>query len=205
MTPITLLRCAQNNIATKTFAFSETGFVKVRDYDAGMWFSYDKLLVENIFELSQLLTYIEYRQDTFIVRGQLIQGFDPKCCRRILNVQEDGSPPQFEDVPGGIHWLSVDCDKIPLPPVINAVTNPEAAIRYLLSLLPPILQGVTVHWQLSCSFGLLGSDTISAHLWFWSDRPLSSFELKTWGVRYNEQTQGFFICKLKNQVDLKCG
>src|SRR5690606_40182842 len=81
-------------------------------------------------------------------------------------------------------WLLVDMDAITPAVGIDPAEDPESAIEYLIGLLPDEFADASCWWQWSSSAGLKG-DHLSAHLWFWLNRPLGDGDLARWAKFVN--------------------
>jgi hypothetical protein len=69
------------------------------------------------------------------------------------------------------YLLPFDFDSIPCPAEIDAVQEPDAAVRWLIeTTLPPEFHKAGVVYQFSSSFGLTGNK-LKAHLFFWLAAP----------------------------------
>jgi hypothetical protein len=115
------------------------------------------------------------------VRDDLRHRF--KLYRRLLHPQP-GSPDTFMAVPR--RWFCIDIDGLPLPDGLDVVTDPEAVIGYIRSLLPPELRDVTFVLQLSSSAGFLPGQ-VRGHLWFWLAEPAGTDRLKRWAASFGER------------------
>jgi len=81
----------------------------------------------------------------------------------------------------GQPWVLLDIDKKPVPPEIDPVRDPKGAAQYLIDdCLPPYLRDVSFVVQWSSSTGMKSPGLLSAHLWYWLDRPLTAAQLKAW-------------------------
>ena len=77
-------------------------------------------------------------------------------------------------------WIMIDVDKLLLSEGLNILQEPLGAIEFAVQQLPPEFHETSYHWQLSASAGLKESNTLSAHLYFWLDRPRSNESLRAW-------------------------
>ncbi len=146
------------------------------------YFDYDTYTVGNISEFSTLLTSLEEKRQSCLIRGRYkgndhARHVDPDYqegkVRRILDV--------FDDQP--LHSVMIEVDDFE-PEFFDPVKEPMEAIQeYIEDMLPECFQGKTFHWQLSSSAGKKGKEHIlKVHLWFWLKTPQTSAELKQWAT-----------------------
>ena len=142
--------------------------------------------MSNIVELSDLLTQLEEKTDTLLVRGGLKPDVDLSrpVRRRMRGNEQDVNESPFEDIEQP--WMMLDFDTVEATPTTDLVNDPESAIRHVIKLLPMEFQGVTCHWQLSSSAGIKSG--IRVHLWYWLTKPVTCYDLKQqWAVKFNQQ------------------
>jgi len=151
----------------KTLTWTDTGWSK-SDYANAYLFNTVCNSVASIDELSLWLRAMETHPTCAVVRGRLVAGRDEVNIRRTLCTfaSPEGN---FEAVPGGLPWMMLDIDKLPVASL--GLTTNEDRLAHLISLLPPEFQNVTFHYQWSSSAGLGGWDLLSCHLWFWLAEP----------------------------------
>jgi hypothetical protein len=179
---ITILRCKRGHRATKRwFLDPYTGKLTLAGYDAGKWFAAESAEVDGIGELSALLTRLERDKTALVIRGELLPAVDPRRVRRTKR-RVGKVEPYFAEPVGGRRWVLIDFDKVPIPAHIDIVDDPEGAVEYLVGLLPDEFRDVSCHWQLSSSAGMGNLGVLSAHLWFWLDRPVTEGGLKRWAT-----------------------
>lgn len=154
-------------LLTKIIRRSKGEWVK-SNYDNAYHFGARTHDVDNIHALSTWLSVLEDMPDHALVRGRVVEGRDPFCIRRTLHTStnQEGN---FEPVPGGLPWVMLDIDKLPVASL--GLTTNEERLAHVISILPPEFQDATFHYQWSSSAGLDGWQTLSAHLWFWLDEP----------------------------------
>ena len=176
---VTVLQVGSGKSATKTFQWNGNAFIKIKDFNAGMWFSQEEHVVSNIHELSKLLTAVEEARDRFIIRGELNKDAPSKerGVRRMKYPDDDGGI-WFKERPR--HWVMIDIDGIDLPDWADPVNDPKRIVNFLINLLPEYFRRVTCHWQMSSSAGVKPATEARAHLWYWMDRALGQDELKKW-------------------------
>ena len=155
--------------------------------EIGYWFSIESKPVANIHDLSKLLLTLEGDPSRFIVRGTAADTVDTtKRVRRRLR-RPTGAVQEAPFIDIASDWVMLDVDKQVLPHGLDLLNEPEAAIEYLIGKLPKEFHNVTVHYQLSGSAGVFTLERVSAHLFFWLDRPATSAQLKQWAMAVNHQ------------------
>ena len=142
--------------------------------------------VGNIEQLSALLTKLEPETTCCIVRAGLDESVDTErpIHRRLKRHAGDGNDHPLIDI--AQPWLMIDIDKLPLPEGMDVVISPLDAVQYAISQLPPEFHNVSAYWHLSGSAGLKLRHTISVHLYYWLEEPLTCYALKIWAKDYNE-------------------
>ncbi len=181
---LTILRCKNPHIATKTHRLTENGLV-TEAFSAGFLFDCHLLTVSDIFDLSAKLKSIEAMDHVFAIRGLPLPHI-------VLNKphprRKHGPQATYRSPDNGHHFFMVDIDKLPLPDDLRLTPeNVLLVIEFIISVLPDELQDATCHWQLSSSAGLYDKSKVSAHLWFWSKRRLTDDQLKHWAKHVNDQ------------------
>jgi len=138
--------------------------------------------------LCRCLDTLSQRPFAFVIRGEPLPDADLNNTRRLLhNDPETGDPATFATA--ARRWFAADIDKVKKPVAIDPVTDPEAAIEYLIGLLPPELHDASCWWQFTCSQSLPGyEDTLSARLWFWSLDRLDDAALTRWALAANKSS-----------------
>jgi hypothetical protein len=168
----------------------ERGKLKVQPTDTAKYFRYQTVRIRNLGVLARLLRRLEGMPQSCIIRGELLPGVDPKSARRLLHPDpKSGDPATVRAVVR--QWIMLDMDAIKWPPGIDPADDPDAAIEYLISLLPEEFHYASCYWQWSSRQGVknerghLIKPGLSAHLWFWLDRPIPDDELKHWAETIN--------------------
>ena len=165
---ITILRT--EGFAAKTLTRTAAGWAKT-DYSVKKWATWREASAANLRELAGVLASLDPRE--FVIRGAI---HDDK--RDTQNLQRTLT--NFGGTRGATsrQWAMLDFDKIPLPPGEDLFCAPVDAVEWVIyEHLPPAFHDVDFFYQLSSSCGLNGSDTISAHIWFWLDRPVTGGDL----------------------------
>ena len=173
---------SKNLPLTKTWRKDGT----IEGYGKAKWFTLKEEIIEDIEGLSALLTSLESRPYSAIIRGQYV-GFDKsleipetddgienrvaKYVRRTLEYFKDCPQP----------FLLVEVDNF-VPQCFDPIAETEDAIReYILGCLPPQFHDVAYHWQLSSSAGHPSKKgSLRVHLWFWLKEPATSGALRAW-------------------------
>jgi hypothetical protein len=193
MSAFTLLVSADDRLFAKQFHRDTNGSIARRDYDKAYEVRAVTADVNTIELLSEVLTTIEADPMVCAIPGRLKPGIDPDAVvYRTLHPQEDGRPACFDDVPR--RWIMIDMDKVTIP--AGLVGDLDRSRRYLLSLLTPEFQNAAHHYQWSASTGLNGFSTLSIHLFFMLDRPVSNADMKMWANWSNEASRKRGLGKL---------
>ena len=99
--------------------------------------------------------------------------------RRCRSDRSEPNESPFIDVPAP--WVMIDIDKLALPEGMRVRENTLASIEYAIGLLPAEFQDSSVFWQMSGSAGVFDDGHISAHLYYWLDKPVANDVLRQWG------------------------
>jgi hypothetical protein len=160
---------------------SKTGKIITSPYGRETHFQVKYADLGGLDHLCRVLNKLTKMPSAFAIRGEPLPGIDLRNTRRLLRPEADTGEPATRN------WFAVDCDKVKRPVAIDPVTDPDAAIEYLIGLLPPELHDASCWWQFTCSQSLPGcEDTLSARLWFWSLDPLDDASLARWAVASNK-------------------
>jgi len=145
------------------------------------YFIVEQIAVKDIKSLSDLLIDLEKDPHRAIIRG--IPADDvhtEKLIRRKLRRSNTAEPNEAPFLDHAASWIMIDVDKLLLPEGLNLLQVPLCAIEFAVQQLPPEFHETSYHWQLSASAGLKESNTLSAHLYFWLDRPIPNESLRAW-------------------------
>ncbi|XOF34523.1 MAG: hypothetical protein ACL93V_04315 [Candidatus Electrothrix sp. YB6] len=147
--------------------------------------------VNNLAEWYGLLQRIA-EENVFLVMGLPTAAANLKgMMRRIRersfvdhNGEEKRTPPSLADRAG--YLLPFDFDSISCPADLDAIQQPDTAIRWLIeTALPVEFYKAGVVYQFSSSFGLTG-DKLKVHLFFWLADPVTMSTAKQWAKSYNK-------------------
>ena len=145
--------------------------------------------VTDIQSLSTVLTALTPDKQACVVRGSYIGDALAVPLMRALPVIKGETPWQeghvlrqsayFMDAPQHPVMLDVDGFK---PTAGDPCRDTEACIdEFITKHLPDCFHGVSHHWQLSGSAGLVkNAGVLKSHLWFWLTTPYTSAELTAW-------------------------
>ena len=134
-----------------------------------------------IFDLADILTELNDSPYKLVIRGEPMPGLDLKHPVRRLKYCGDDQAATFRSSLTGERWICFDFDKVACPRAIDPKANPTAALKYLASLLPTAFHNTTFWAQWSSSAGFKGWSSLSAHLWFVLDKPITDDDLWLWG------------------------
>lgn len=147
--------------------------------------------VDDLDSLAALVAREAENPSAVVVRGALLDDVNIEEMRRLINAQDDGTPPTLCDVDR--QWVMFDIDKLPAEVVevdpsdmIRAVetgdteTIADAARSVWHHVMPDEWRGCSFAYRWSSSAGLDGWKTLSLHLWAWLDAPVCGASLKQW-------------------------
>ena len=182
---LTVLISVSGKHAGKNFSRGKDGGIRNRSYGNEKCFRVHITEVNGIAELGRALATIASNQFAFVIRGAPLPGINLKRARRLLRPdKKSGDPATFKEVPR--YWLLVDVDHIVCPAAIDPKSDPTGAVEYVLGLLPAELHVATCWWQWSSSQSVYDNETLSLHLWFWLDVPLTGDALTRWAIAAND-------------------
>jgi hypothetical protein len=168
MDSVTELQNLDGKCLAKRIGRNETGEVVTQPYDRGAYhFRAVEHVVSSIYDLAPTLDRIGACPGSCVIRGEPLYP-------ELLSVRRRKT--MFAEVPR--RWVLLDCDGIAYPPGLDWLRDPEAAVRFVVSLLPAAFDGVTCWWAFSASQGF--KEGLRLRLGFWLDRPVSGDELKLW-------------------------
>ena len=138
-------------------------------YDKAKMFNVTEAVVGGIHDLSELLSNLETKQRSCLIRGKS-SGIAGATVRQ-KSVFSDQA----------LHTILIEIDKYE-PLCSDPVLDPVGAIEeYIECELPAEFRGVSYHWQLSSSAGhptKIG--LLKAHVWFWLEKARTSAALNAW-------------------------
>lgn len=177
---VPILRCSPHLRMAKTW--QRDG--RILSYNQAKYFEIDTVGVENLHDLSRLLSKLEVDPQSCIIRGQYI---GEEKAQHIDNEHRSGKVRRigklFEDVPR--HWLMIEIDQY--EPSCDPIDNPVEAIEeFIENELPECFFGISFHWQLSNRAGHPSKKgELRVHLWFWLESSYTSKQLKAWAKNNN--------------------
>lgn len=152
----------------------------IEGYNAGKYFSVGTERVDDINELSRLLTRLDTDRTACIIRGKYTgagpaRDSEGREHREGKTLRRNTS---FEEQP--LHSLLIEVDDYET--MADPNTRTEEAIReYVTKELPACFASASYHWQLSNSAGHPSkAGLLKVHLWFFSAMAWTSKELRTW-------------------------
>lgn len=157
---------------TKTWKTDGT----IESYGRAKTFQLTECEVDNIRQLSEVLIGLESDPHSAVIRGDYIG----ERRRAVLRQKEF-----FADVPR--HYMMVDADSYQTRR--DWRVDPVGAVReYIETALPPIVHGVSFHWQLSSTAGHPSKgDDLRVHVWVWLHQPHNSAALRRWAKHVDLQ------------------
>jgi putative DNA primase/helicase len=164
-------------IATKIWIAHEDGSIEKISYASATIFEWEERTVSSLDDMRQILDELQQETQKFIIRGK------PKAdIGQYVRRLSCGPYATFDSVPR--HWLMLDTDKVEYGEGLDVVENPAEVIQFIKNGLPEPLRNSRCIYQFSSSqnvpekIGDAPKRTVSAHLWFWCDRPVSDEEWK---------------------------
>lgn len=185
-TTLTVLRSCTGKPLTKRLEAGADGSIVKVQADIPRYFIASRVAVEGFEGLARVLTWLAGESDRFVIRGEPAPGTDLRYPVRRLKYADSKSPATFRSVPTGVRWVCLDFDHVPFPKgdVIDPVNAPATALLFLSFLLPEEFHDVSFWSQFSSGAGLDGWQTLSAHLWFLLDQPVTDDELQGWALEH---------------------
>jgi len=187
---LTFLKPLDNRSAGKEYQWGGGSWELLFGYGKAKYFSCSLFEVNGLAEWYSLLQRIA-QENVFLVMGLPTAAADLNhMTRRIRersfvdhNGEEKRTPPSLADRAG--YLLPFDFDSIPCPADIDAVQEPDAAVRWLIeTTLPAEFHSAGAVYQFSSSFGLT-EDKLKVHLFFWLADPVTMSAAKDWAKSYN--------------------
>ena len=162
-------------------------------YTQGMFFQAEDVSFSTIEELHEALGALSLAGQSFIVRGQ--RAHSGEFLRR-TPYRHGNSPPGLKGA--SLHVLPLDMDDVPNILRFAPRTHPEAAWRWLLSLLGPEFEGVRVsaHWSSSCCVGVpvgQAPECLDARLWLMMNKPLGSQSVRSLMKTLSARVTSYFL------------
>ena len=176
---ITILASGKPSLCKRFFKDGDV--VRAKKAEMSSYFRYESREVDDIDEFASLLTALEQDRSRFIIRGQLAEDVDTdKPMRRRLYRSDRSEPNESPFLDVSTTWVMIDVDKLALPEGMSVRDDTLASLEYAISLLPAEFQDSSVFWQLSGSAGVFDDGHISAHLYYWLDKPIANDVLRQW-------------------------
>lgn len=182
---LTVLKTANGRPATKTLIQRSDGTIGKLHAAPARYFTIERRAAETIYDLAEILTALSAEPQKLVIRGEPIPGLDLSLPVRRLKHCGSDKQATFRSSPAGEKWVCFDFDEIPCPDSIDAGEHPGNALLLLSYLLPAEFHDVTFWAQWSSGAGLDDWKTLSAHLWFMLDRPVTDDNLRAWAVSSN--------------------
>lgn len=187
MTDFFTYMAGHNHNGAPVLSSKEWTPTEVKTGGKAYWFASNQWPVTDIRALADVLDKTRNKPDFQIIRGKAVEGLDTKELHRRLSAPDQDDPATYEECPH--HWLMIDFDDIDIRgTMVDPIEDPEHAAQWLVDLLPVEFCDVSYYWHFSASTGHHSKmrdgvvEFLSAHLWFWLDRPVGNEELKRWAV-----------------------
>jgi hypothetical protein len=185
---LTVLHSVHKKHAAKQFALipgkkGNPDRIQNKTYGKESHFRVEQIPIGNFGDLDAALRRLAADPFAFIIRDDPLPHTNLNHTRRWARAHGNELA-TFVPIPR--QWLPVDLDHITAPALTDVVTDPEAAIEYLIGLLPKELHDVKCRWQLTSSQGLPGSEgLLSARLYYWLSEAYDNDALKRWAAAAN--------------------
>jgi hypothetical protein len=197
---LTVLHSVNRKHAAKQFTLitnKKTGERKIRNrsYANEGLFRVEIIALDGFDDLAAALDRLIGQNFAFPIRGVPAAGTNLNRTPRWKNPRQ-GQPATFEAA--AHHWFGVDLDHLDAPALTDPATEPDAAIDYLIGLLPAACHDASCWWEFTSSQSLpkadpAAPDTLSARLAFWSEALLTDDQLKRCAVAHNAANGGVKI------------
>ena len=122
-----------------------------------------------------------------VIHGELVPGQDTTCMLR-RSATRPGEPATIRD--RLCPYIVLDIDKLPLPPGLSALTDPDGVVQAALDCLPDELRDVSCYFHHSHSAGT--SESVKLHLAFLLETAMRCHDLKRW-VQFQNEALGFSL------------
>ena len=176
---ITILASGKPSLCKRFFKDGDV--VRAKKAEMSSYFRFESRAVNEIDEFASLLKELEHDRSRFIIRGQLADDVDTdKPMRRRLYRSDRSEPNESPFLDVSTTWVMIDVDKLALPEGMSVREDTLASLGYAIGLLPAEFQDSSVFWQLSGSAGVFDDGHISAHLYYWLDKPIANDVLRHW-------------------------
>jgi hypothetical protein len=180
---ITILHALDGAFAAKRISRAADGTISIKGYGRSLWFRVEQRPLNGFNDLAAVLTELAGDPHAFVIRGQPLPGINWNRTQRRLHARGN-EPATF--APAARHWFPIDVDKIVAPPLIDPVVDPNAAVEYVVGLLPAAFHDSACFWSFTASQSLPGYEgLLSMRLWYWLDKPMTDAELQRWADKVN--------------------
>jgi len=185
----------KNPLATKRLYINQAGKKDKQSFSAGKLYIAHPLKLSGFPHLSNTLFSLTEQTTAFVLRGSLRDGIDiTKPVHRRKDIAKYQNAPKTVSLQESAQqWICFDIDKLllalldyPSDTTLKTV-NPQELFDRIIAQYAPELNGVSYHYQYSSSAGWTKTNTVSAHLWFWLDRPMTNPECKAFVQYINER------------------
>jgi hypothetical protein len=201
--PIAVL--TNSDFKTKKFSKDADGkLVKLSFNPTKYEYVHSQMHVQGLHSLSSLLVELSTDSNAVVIRGELLPEHHGKPVVRAISDTKKNKTVYFRPYEQGLPWVCIDIDSVQCPDHINFLTDPVAAVEYVISKLPSYFHGVSYHYQLSSSAGMDGGKIIKVHIWFWLDKPVHDAAMKSWAKKVNSEAQSTLGVKLIDDSLFQC-
>lgn len=178
-------------LAAKRWYYDATGRVKCEEYSkkGATFFNYDEYEIGDLASLAEVLDELTTSPRSYVVRAEILPGFDPTSIRRAVKASADG--PACMRIRAH-QWFMVDLDLKDKSEWDYSTEEACARVaKTALGKLPMELRVAGHYWQLSSSAGM--KPGLRAHFWFWLDRVIDNTFLTRYATLVNDASGGAIL------------
>lgn len=177
--PTDTLTVLRHPIIPQTKTWKADGTIEA--HGNGKNYTLETRKIDSIHTLSTVLSELETDSHAAVIRGGYLGHKHAKaeCPEDFESGKVLRRKSLFRDDPH--HWLMIDVDGHTT--VRDAMVDPVGAVReWVENNLPNHFHGISIHWQLSSSFGHTSKEGLHVHIWAWSKTPYRSEQLRQWAT-----------------------
>lgn len=172
-----VFKSANESRMTKTLTLTGEGWAKGGAENTTDYFA-EKTRFEGLEGLYRLLVKLEHEPTKFLIRGDMAKsiGTGEIITRRHKEKHPDDPTAHIVDVERCT--VPVDLDDVPMGEDYDLENTEVMLGKAIKRYLPELFHGAAYVWQLSAGAGIKDGGLLSVHLFFFSDRPVSTIWLR---------------------------